>query len=338
MHVRKEENALFFLKRKTPAGGGWTAVAADAGGVSVAAASRDPGQTPQLKACGQSPDAAALGALVAEHRLAGTRAVAVLPPEAYSLHLLERPQVPDAELRQAVRWKVKDLLDFPLEEAVVDAFPVPGNPARGRQDMVYVVAARRERVQAEVTRLEAARLRPAVVDIAELAQRNLAALQPEDAGGVAVLHLGPGEGLLTVSREGVLYLARRLELGLGELGGAGGGLEGPLGGTVDGDGPALELEGFDQAQRQAMDTVALEVQRSLDYYESHFGQPPATALVVAPLAQPLPGFVEHLEASLAVRVRQAELSDLVDAPGPLAPAVQARCWFALGAALRHTGS
>jgi len=338
VHVKKGENALFFLKRKSRSRDGWTAVAADAGGVAVAAARRDPGQTPQLTACGQAPDPGALGKLVAEHRLAGSRAVAVLPPEAYSLHLLERPQVPDAELGQAVRWKVKDMLDFPLEEAVIDAFTVPGNPARGRQDMAYVVAARRERVQAEVARLEAARLTPAVVDIAELAQRNLAALQPEDAGGVAMLHLGPGEGLLTVSREGVLYLARRLELGLGELGGAGGALEGPLGGAVEGDGPALELEGVDQAQRQAMDTVALEVQRSLDYYESHFGQPPATALVVAPLARPLPGFVEHLDANLAVRVRQADLPDLVDAPAPLPPAVQARCWFALGAALRRTAS
>ena len=49
----------------------------------------------------------------------------VLNPDEYQLHLVESPDVPDSELREAVRWRIRDLIDFPVDEAAIDVFDMP---------------------------------------------------------------------------------------------------------------------------------------------------------------------------------------------------------------------
>ena len=62
----------------------------------------------------------------------------------------------------------------------------------------------------------------------------------------------------------------------------------------------LSLDAIAPEQQQAMDAIVLEVQRSLDYYESHFGQPPINSLVIAPLQQNVPGLVDYFASNLGV--------------------------------------
>ena len=57
----------------------------------------------------------------------------------------------------------------------------------------------------------------AAIDIMELSLRNLSALIPEDEGGLALMHLGGRDGLITMTQGRRLYLARKLETGLDQL-------------------------------------------------------------------------------------------------------------------------
>src|SRR5882724_363833 len=68
-----------------------------------------------------------------------------IEPSAYQMIQVVSPKVPDEELRSALRWSVKDALDFPAEQAMVDVLPIPtdGAPA-GRDALALVVAARRQ--------------------------------------------------------------------------------------------------------------------------------------------------------------------------------------------------
>jgi MSHA biogenesis protein MshI len=79
----------------------------------------------------------------------------------------------------------------------------------------------------------------------------------------------------------------------------------------------------------------LEIQRSLDYFESHFREAPIRHLVLAPLAEPVPGFMEYLSANLNVTVDSMDLAALLDSNVELTPALQARCLSTIGAALRQ---
>ena len=233
----------------------------------------------------------------------------------YSLLLVEKPDVPDAELAAAMRWRVKDLIDYPVDEAVVDVFEVPPQSGGGQAAMTYVVVARAAAVKnlADVLLDAGAALRN--IDIPELALRNVAALLPEDISGVALVHLGPQRGLITLSRQATLYMSRRIDMGSDVLLNAG----------------TTTLTSEIEAR---LDTIVIEVQRSLDYYDRHFAQAPIGTLVLAPLPQPVAGICEYLGSQLGLTVRILDLNKVVDSQTPLSNEVQAHCFATVGAALR----
>ena len=45
----------------------------------------------------------------------------VLAAELYTLSLIERPPVEDEELNEAVRWRIQENVDFPVDEAAIDS-------------------------------------------------------------------------------------------------------------------------------------------------------------------------------------------------------------------------
>lgn len=87
---------------------------------------------------------AALGELVENHSWAGAATTLVLPLDQYQVFQMDRPEgIEESELGDALKWKLKDFLDFSPSEAVSDVFPFPKDASRGRGELVNVVAARR---------------------------------------------------------------------------------------------------------------------------------------------------------------------------------------------------
>lgn len=199
--------------------------------------------------------AAALRAQSRQLDVAGAPCNLVLSPELYSLTLIERPQVPDDELREAVRWRLQDTLDCPPDQAAVDVFPLPESASRERA-MVFVAAIRRDALARIVDWTQQAGVAIDSVDIAELALRNLSyELYPEADCPVALLRLTAASGIINVARGEELFLSRRIS--------------------------GIPAELSETAWRDFDDRLLLQVQRSIDYYESAMGQPPCKALIVA---------------------------------------------------------
>ncbi|HEY9148221.1 MAG TPA: hypothetical protein VIQ22_04355, partial [Gammaproteobacteria bacterium] len=129
-----------------------------------------------------------------------------------------------------------------------------------------------------------------------------------------------------------LFLARRLDLGLRQLAAfVNASDKGEEEFTLD-DAPA-ELS---HDLRRAFDTIVLEVQRSLDYYESHFALPQVAGLVLAPLEQPIPGLLDYLAQNLDVPVRMLDLNALLHTEQHLSEPLQSQCLLPIGAALRES--
>jgi hypothetical protein len=55
---------------------------------------------------------------------------ALLQPGDYQMQLVEAPSVPADELKAAVRWKLKDLLDYPVDAATIDVADVLADAGR----------------------------------------------------------------------------------------------------------------------------------------------------------------------------------------------------------------
>ncbi len=252
----------------------------------------------------------ALARLADQHDLGRARCTMVLDSADYTLLLTEAPDVPAEELRAALRWRIKDLIDFHINDATLDVFELPGERASGRTRPMYVVAARSHAIQRRVDLMNAAGVNLDIIDIPELAQRNLAALLPQDAKGVVMLSFTPHGGLLTITRQGELYLSRSLDVG---------------------------LDAFAQAGDRAayFERVMLEVQRSLDYYESHFRQAPVAAIVLAPASRLVGELAGYLQSNLNVTAQLFALHELVDSQADVPAELPACCLLTVGAALRQ---
>jgi MSHA biogenesis protein MshI len=131
-----------------------------------------------------------------------------------------------------------------------------------------------------------------------------------------MVYIGKDKGLITITRQDTLYLSRRINTGVSAL-------PDTLMQTND---PTV-IEGW-------LGGVIIEIQRSLDYYESHFALPPISSLVVAPMPQHVPGVAEFISGQLGVSTRMLDVKTLVDTEQELDYEIQSQCLLAIGAALR----
>jgi MSHA biogenesis protein MshI len=160
---------------------------------------------------------------------------------------------------------------------------------------------------------EAARIGLAVIDIPEMAQRNISAMVEPAGRGIAMLSFGADGGLLTVTFDGELYLSRRIDVALAQL-----------------------LDADHERKHAGFDKITLEVQRSLDHFERQFHFIALASLVLAPTGAS--GLEEYLASHLYMPVSTMNLADVLDLDGKpeLADAAgQQRFFVALGASLRH---
>ena len=231
----------------------------------------------------------------------------ILPAAAdYQLLLVNRPEVPDDELRTAIRWQIRDQVSLAPEALVVDAFALPADAWRGRSPMVYCVAMARVRAQALVALAEAAGLQVQAIDIEEMAMRNLGLFSGHSEQNLALVKLNARDGLICVQHGDNLYMARRIECG-------------------------VENRGENCA------ALSLEIQRSLDYFERQLGKGYVARLLLLPT--PLAG--DSLRAELDVLLSQPVQEVPCERLGGgslllhLPRAEQAVCLLATGAALRQ---
>jgi MSHA biogenesis protein MshI len=235
----------------------------------------------------------------------------VLQSDDYQLALVEAPDVPPAELRAAIRWRIKDAIDIRVDAAVIDVFDVPA-PSRGAQGrMMYAVAAQRSAIDRHAAAL-AAIGRLDVIDVPELCLRNLAAALPAAAGGVALLHLGESHATVVLTQGRTFFFARQMELHA-----AAGPAAGGAGAIPD------------------VTSIVLELQRSLDYYERHFDQPPITRVAIAPAGQRAEVLALRLAQETGFEVAALDLNALLHCAVPVAAATQLQCLMAVAAALRE---
>lgn len=260
------------------------------------------------------PDAAVLEKAGREGQANVYRCATLLGAGDYQLLSVEAPNVPQDELRTAIRWRLKDLLDFPVADATVDVLAIPVDAAAGAraQQSVFAVAARNSVVKARQQLFLDARLELSVIDIPEMAQRNISAMLEPEGRGVAMLSFGPDGGLLTVSFRGELYLSRRVDVGM-----------------------ELLLDPDHERKHAGFDRITLELQRSLDHFERQFSFISVARLVLAP--SEIVGLDEYLSSNLYMPVDSLDLATLFDfarTPELADKALQGRFFLPLGAALR----
>ena len=98
---------------------------------------------PGRSTCHAPLDEEALEKVVRRDRLRRHAAHLVLAAGDYRLLPTERPDVPEADLREALRWQIADLVDFDVTDAVLEFCPMGDGENHHGRSMVFAVAARR---------------------------------------------------------------------------------------------------------------------------------------------------------------------------------------------------
>jgi MSHA biogenesis protein MshI len=261
-----------------------------------------------------SRSAEALERAVRDLKAANYRFGTMLGGGEYQMLTVEAPNVPQDELKTAVRWRLKDMLDFHVDDATIDVLDIPvdaNGPARGHS--MFAVASRNTLIQSRQALFAEAALELTVIDIPEMAQRNISALLETEGRGLAMLSFDGDGGLLTITFKGELYLSRRIDVTIGQL-----------------------LEPDTDKQQLCFDKITLELQRSLDHFDRQFNYVSVNKLLLAPTGAP--GLHDYLAANLYTKVEAMGLEDVFDlsqAPALADVAQQQRFFLTLGAALRH---
>jgi len=237
----------------------------------------------------------------------------LLRPGEYQMLLVEAPSVPQNELKSAIRWRIKDMIDYHVDDAALDVLDIPAeeSPAGARSHSMYAIAARNDVIQSCIERSESLRVPLSVIEIPETAQRNIASLfeMEGDARGIALLHLDERSSLLTVNCRGELFLARRFEIGLEHLRGA---------------------------RDDATDRILLELRRTFDHFERQFRNASIGRLLLAP--QPgRDSLAARFADELGLAVETADLGAVLafDGNGTPDAETQWRLFHLFGAALRY---
>jgi MSHA biogenesis protein MshI len=153
-----------------------------------------------------------------------------------------------------------------------------------------------------------------VIDIPELAQRNVAAYLEQEGRGLAMLSINSNGGLLTFTSAGELYHARQIEI------------------------DTKQMQSIDSEKKSsAFERLSLEIQRSLDNFERQFPYVTINRLVLAPFME-REDFYDYLKTYLYIQIDSFDLSDVFEfadqaSIGDLA--MQASLLPVLGAALRE---
>lgn len=229
------------------------------GGVAVAqvqTGKKSPGcilRSEFVAAAGQDAQVDALKAWVQDNSLQKTPCVCLIAADDCDVYQVEKPEVEAVEMIQAVSWKIKDLINYDVSHAVVDSYPMPES-SKNKQQQVGVVAAREAVVRKYIDSIKTSALTLTALDIHELVRVNLPAVQNSSEHGLAALTLNRTSGLLSVYHDTDLYISREFMIGIDQLG---------LATSED---------------ESVFDALLLELQRSLDYFESFYGMGSVTNL------------------------------------------------------------
>ncbi|MGS2721203.1 MSHA biogenesis protein MshI [Paraglaciecola aestuariivivens] len=187
-----------------------------------------------------------LKTFVEKNHLANTKCNVALSISKYQLLQLDRPEVAENEINQALQWSVKEQL-FSEFELAIDYFDPP--VAASNVKKVNVVAIGEQEICDIRDGVLKAGLNLNTIGVEELVTCNL--VEPSDDAVIILKHEDGGQLSLNIVKRNLLYFSRRLR-----------GYE--------------NIASFskDELKMAVVDNLSLEIQRSMDYFESQLRQAP----------------------------------------------------------------
>lgn len=230
----------------------------------------------------------------------------------YRIVALATPAVPESERRAATRWQLRELIDFPADEACIDCIDVPGAILGAESRQVFAVASRPLKVVGWMRSFRDGGLQLGAIDIPEMAMRNLSVLAAGDAAH-AFVHLGLKSTRLVIVWQHELCAFRQFDVSTFKLDAADAGTSAML-----------------------LERLALEIQRSTDAFSRQFHGADLRTVWISAVrdADKISHQLSELLPQAIQAFRVEDHIDLVSQDPVVDPVRGLDFTFAIGAALR----
>ena len=260
-----------------------------------------------LPAVGHEAQALALKEWVNDNQFQKCDCVCLISTDDFNIHQVEKPKVEEAELLAALCWRIKDLIGYEIGSAVVDFYPMPISK-KNNTPQLSVVTAQDWIVAAYVDCIKSTGLNLVAIDVPRLVGGNLKNVQQALGQTLAVLSLNESSGYLNIYHDTDLYVSRDFKIG------------------------TSHLEQVTEEDEWTYDSLLLEMQRSMDYFESYYGLGTASKLLVFPQIPATEKFATYLRMPTNFEMDFLAVNDPEIAGS--SETLESHCFQGYGAALR----
>lgn len=153
-----------------------------------------------------------LHGMVEKFKLTQTPVYWLLGPNDYQLNLIESMPVPKNEFLTALTWRIRSLITYPMDEAVMEYFELPAKKNAPNAPLIAAVTAQKTNLYSTISLFKECGLSMVKIDIPELAMSNLSALYENDERSTAFLYFYEKFIILNISNRKTLYFTRRINL------------------------------------------------------------------------------------------------------------------------------
>lgn len=230
----------------------------------------------------------------------------ILTSNQYELLHMDALDVPDEEAPKALRWRLKGLVDYPLNDVAIDVFHIPPHGVAGGRKKIFVAVTPLSALKIKLSTLEMAYLNTDVVTISELALRNFLTFVPlKHEAPVIVIGFQQKSCQLLLFFKNDLYLIRELSLNKKQV-----------------------EENAPEAQ-----SILLEIQRSMDYCQSELKLPGPRQIYLTPSFHKAGELLQFLRDELSVDVVLIDMNDYLEIEPKLDLESQHNAFYSISGAL-----
>jgi len=244
---------------------------------------------------------AELKTYVEDNQLTNTQCNIALSISKYQLLQVDKPAVEDSELNQALQWAVKEQLTSD-DELTIDYFEPPA--AASNVKKLNVVAINTQDIVEIRDGILKAGLALNIIGVEELATCNL--MSPSDDAFITLKQEEGGQLSLNIVKRNLLFFSRRLR-----------GYEN------------LVNLSPEELKMGVVDNLSLEIQRSMDYFESQLRQAPVKKVYVSLDTTHQDALAEMIKQVIFVSVEKFIPDLAADSEMPITPS----SFASLGAAI-----
>lgn len=252
----------------------------------------------------------AIRSLIVNLRVKVKDVVASVSGHSVIIKKINLPIMTDEELSESIQWEAEQFIPFDINDVNIDFQIMSGSASEEQGQMeVLLVAVKKDMINDYITLFNQIALNPVVIDVDSFAIENMFEVnyQIEEGEVIALINVGASIMNINILKSGVSAFTRDISMGGNQFTEElqkhfSVSYEDAENLKVGGDAPGINKTEVGEILRNVSDSVANEIQRSLNFFSATSATDQITKVYVCGGCSKVHGFTEILEDKIGIPV------------------------------------